>query len=72
VSFALKGTASGDSWRNIFVAYNGSRSPAEFALPTSARVWQQTADSRRAGLKTLAEFTGSITLPSVSMAVLHD
>ncbi|MDR2951675.1 MAG: type I pullulanase, partial [Treponema sp.] len=39
VSFALKGTASGDSWRNIFVAYNGSRSPAEFALPTSARVW---------------------------------
>jgi pullulanase len=72
VSFTLKGTASGDSWRNIFIAYNGSNSPKKFPLPASARVWQQVVDNRRAGVKTLAEFTGSVTLPPVSMTVLHD
>jgi pullulanase len=72
VSFALKGTASGDSWRNIFVAYNGSNTPKEFPLPVSTSAWRQVVDNRRAGVKTLAEFTGSVTLPPVSMTVLHD
>jgi pullulanase len=70
VSFVLKGTAAGDSWRSIFVAYNGSKSPKEFALPDSSGSWKQVVDSRRAGVRTLAEFSGSVTLPSFSMTVL--
>jgi len=71
VSFSIKGIAVGDSWNTIFVAYNGSKSPKEFALPDSSGVWRQVVDSRRAGVKTLAEFSGSVTLPPVSMAVLY-
>jgi pullulanase len=71
ISFIIKGTASGDSWRTIFVAYNGGNSSKEFALPDSSGVWQQVVDSRRAGVKMLAEFSGSVTLPPVSMAVLY-
>jgi pullulanase/glycogen debranching enzyme len=71
VSFTIKGSATADSWRTIFVAYNGSNSPKKFALPDSSGVWRQVVDSRLAGVKTLAEFSGSVTLPPVSMAVLY-
>jgi len=71
VSFNIKGAVSGDSWRNIFVAYNGSNSPKEFTLPDSSGSWKQVVDSRQAGVKTLAEFSGSVTLPPISMTVLY-
>ena len=71
VSFMLKGNAGGDSWRTIFVAYNGGRSARTFALPPGVRVWKQVVDSRKAGTETLAEVSGTVTLPPVSMAVLH-
>ena len=72
VSWTLKNNAGGDIWRTIFVAYNGSDKPRKFSLPQISRVWYQVVDSRQAGTKTLAEHSGSITLPRLSMAVLHD
>jgi len=72
VSFVLNASAAGDSWRAIFVAYNGGAKARRFALPDSAAVWQQVVDSRRAGIDTLAEHSGSVSVPGFSMAVLHD
>ena len=72
VSFILKENAAGDIWRTIFVAYNGGSQPKTFNLPAAAPVWYQVADSRRAGTETLAEISGAVTLPPLSMAVLHD
>jgi pullulanase len=72
VSFILKGNASGDPWRTIFVAYNGGPCPKNFTLPAAVPVWRQVVDSRRAGTETLAEFSGAILLPSFSMTVLHE
>jgi len=72
VSFVLKGNAGGDSWRTIFVAYNGGGQQRAFSLPQTAAVWYQVVDSRRAGTQAIAERSGSISLPEFSMAVLHD
>jgi pullulanase/glycogen debranching enzyme len=72
VSFVLKENANGDSWRTIFVAYNGDQKAKTFSLPAAVPVWRQTVDSRRAGVETLAEVSGAVTLPPFSMAVLRE
>ena len=54
----------------IFVAYNGSMQATVFSLPDDVPVWRQVVDSKRAGTDTLAEISGDITLPPLSMAVL--
>ena len=70
VSFILKDNAAGDPWRMIFVAYNGGLSPETFTLPAAVPVWHQVVNARRAGTEILAEFSGSISLPPLSMTVL--
>jgi pullulanase len=70
VSFMLKGNANGDSWHTIFVAYNGSLSPQILELPKSVPLWHQVVNAKKAGTETLAEISGSLTLPALSMAVL--
>jgi pullulanase len=71
VAFVITNNANADAWRSIFVAYNAGSSPAAFTLPSGA-VWQQVVDSKRAGVEPLAELSGAVTLPPLSMAVLHD
>jgi pullulanase len=73
VAFTIGPGAAGDSWKTIFVAYNGGESPKTLELPKTAARWYQTVDSRKAGVETLAEIrTGRVSLPPLSMAVLHD
>jgi pullulanase/glycogen debranching enzyme len=72
VSFLLKENAGGDSWGAIFVAYNGGGSPVSLELPPPVRPWRQVVDAQRAGTETLSEIRGPVTLPPLSMAVLHD
>jgi pullulanase/glycogen debranching enzyme len=72
VSFVLKANANSDSWRTIFVAYNAGSDPKTFALPAAIPVWRQVVDAKWAGLETLAEVSGAVTLPPLSMAVLHE
>jgi len=72
VSFVLKDNANGDSWRTIFVAYNGDGALHKtFSLPDNAPTWKQVVDSRKAGTETLREFSGAVELPPLSMTVLH-
>ena len=71
VAFTIGGNANGDSWRNIFVAYNGSEQAQTIALPGTG-TWNQVVNERRAGVTTLAQVRGNLTLPPLSMAVLHN
>ena len=72
VSFALRGNAGGDSWKNIFVAYNGDKSRRiRFSLPGDSPAWKQVVDSRRAGTETLREISGEVEVPPLSMTVLR-
>jgi len=70
VAFIIAGNANGDSWRSIFVAYNGGEQAQSVNLP--AGTWQQVVNERKAGTAALSEANGSVTLPPLSMAVLHD
>jgi pullulanase len=76
VSFVLKEYANGDPWRTIFVAYNGGNQPKTIALPHWVPAWNQVVNDKKAGTEPLAEIVGggggNITLPPVSMAVLHE
>ena len=72
VAFVLKDNANGDSWRTIVVVYNGSTEAKTVELP-AAPVWYQVVNEQRAGTTPLADITGSrVTLPALSMTVLHD
>jgi pullulanase/glycogen debranching enzyme len=74
VSFVLNNTGvNGDSWDAIFAAYNGSIETKTVPLPLTAAVWHQVVNEQRAGTETLADITGgAVTLPPLSMTVLHD
>jgi pullulanase len=73
VAFTIGPHAAGDSWRTIFTAYNGGETPKTLDLPKSAARWYQTVTPQAAGVKTLAEITnGRVSLPPLTMAVLHD
>ncbi|MDR0645267.1 MAG: type I pullulanase [Treponema sp.] len=71
VSFLLKDNANGDSWRDIFVVYNGSEQLQTVALPETAAVWFQVVTDKKAGVEPLAEVQGQITVPRFSAAVLY-
>ena len=70
VAFTIGGNANGDSWRNIFVAYNGSEQAQSVNLP--AGTWNQTVNEQRAGVTPLSQASGSLTLPPLSLAVLFN
>jgi len=71
VAYALNGAAAGDSWGSLVVAYNGSAESVTVPLPTAAP-WTQVVNDRQAGVAPLASVEGgALTLPPLSMAVLH-
>jgi pullulanase len=72
VSFKLKEYANGDSWRTIFVAYNGADNAASKTLNLPSGVWYQVVDAERAGIDTIREVTGTVTVQPLSLVVLHD
>jgi len=71
VAFTIGDNANGDSWRTVFVAYNAGDGSRTINLPGSG-TWYQVVNDRKAGTAVLAELRGTVTLPPLSMAVLHD
>ena len=69
VAFTLDGTMVGDRWPRIFVAYNDEPVPLEIELPRG--VWSVVVDATRAGIDTLDDAQGRVTLPPYSMFVAH-
>ena len=71
VAFTLGGNANGNSWTTILVAYNAGDTEKKIDLPGNG-TWYQVVNEEKAGVTALAEISGSVTLPPLSMAVLHD
>jgi pullulanase/glycogen debranching enzyme len=71
-AFTIDGRAAGDSWRTIYVAYNSGGKPAALELPKTAAVWLQVVNAEKAGVETLGGVEKTVTLPPLSMTVLHD
>ena len=69
VAFTIDGTASGDSWSRIYVAYNDEPGPLEIPLPQGD--WTVVVDATRAGTAPLGTARGTVTLPPYSMFVAH-
>lgn len=72
IAFTIGAHANGDSWRTVLAAYNAGEAPKTLALPGAAPVWYQAVNAQKAGVETLGEVRGTITVPPLSMAVLHD
>ena len=69
VAFTLDGKMVGDRWPRIFVAYNDEPVPLEIELPRGT--WSVVVDATRAGIDTLNDAQGRVTLPPYSMFVAH-
>ncbi|MDR1538928.1 MAG: type I pullulanase [Clostridiales bacterium] len=70
VSFLLKDGANGDSWENIFVAYNAGSNAKTLDLPIDSE-WVATVNESSAGIEDIESVMGQVTLPPLSMTVLH-
>ena len=69
VAFTVGDNAGGR--QTVFVAYNGAETTASVILPGEG-TWYQVVNDRMAGVTPLAHVQGILTLPPLSMAVLHD
>ncbi|MCX7920502.1 MAG: type I pullulanase [Clostridia bacterium] len=70
VAFVLKNNANGDSWKNIFVAYNSNKTPVTVKVPTAS--WNVVVKDGKAGVATLETVnTSSVTVDSMSAIVMY-
>lgn len=67
---SIRRTENDEKYTHFFIAYNADNKPMTFDLPSDVRNWKQLVNSKRAGIETLAEFSGSVTLDALSMTVL--
>jgi pullulanase len=70
VAFTIGENANGDSWRTILVAYNAGPGAQNVELP--AGNWTLVVDAAHAGIDSLGTETGTISIPPLSMVVLHE
>jgi pullulanase len=72
VAYVLKDHAGNDTWKNIFVAYNGSFDPVEVDFGTTSNL-TIVVNHEAAGIKPLGTIEGGvITLPPLSMIVAYE
>lgn len=73
IAYKLKNNAGGDSWKNIYVLYNGGTSTASFTsteIPSGLKV---VVNDTQAGTTQIGTDTkGGYSLPAHSMAVLYE
>jgi len=70
IAFTLNGSAVGDSWKSIVVAFNGNRSSAVITIP--AGDWTVVCDDATIDLDGLGEVAGgSITLKPTSAFIAY-
>jgi pullulanase len=72
IAFTIDGRAAGDSWCTIYVAYNSGGEPVTLELPRMAVEWRQVVNAEKAGVEPLSGVENVVTLPPISIAVLHD
>ncbi len=72
IAFQLKNYAGGDSWETILVAFNVGVTDVTIPLPVQKN-WSFVVNEVMAGVDALGAFSGlSLTIPAVSVLVVHD
>jgi pullulanase len=67
--YQIDGSAVGDDWSTVLVAYNGAPETKQLVLPEGS--WHIVVDHEHAGVEKIGEASGEIKLPPLSMMVLY-
>jgi pullulanase len=71
IGFLINGTGAGDSWSNIYVAFNGTTKPVTITLPSSG-TWTIVVNGAKAGVSSLGTVVGTkLVVPAGASMVLH-
>ena len=68
IEYVIRDHANGDSWKNIFVAYNGSSQGRDLEVKGK---WIVVADDRRAGVGELKKTQDRIHVEPYSLVIAH-
>jgi len=68
IAYVIRDHANGDSWKNIFVAYNGSSQGRDLEVKGK---WIVVADDRRAGVGDLKKAENRIHVEAYSLVIAH-
>ncbi|MCM3170672.1 type I pullulanase [Paenibacillus sp. MER 99-2] len=70
LAYELLGTASGDSWRRVIVAYNAAKQTRTLSIPSAE--WHVVVEQGRAGTDTIRTMMGGeLSVPAISMTVMY-
>ncbi|HOI34584.1 MAG TPA: type I pullulanase [Mesotoga infera] len=69
VAFILNGEATGDTWKEILVIFNGNIEDAKITLPNGS--WNLAMDEARVSKESLGEIKGEVILRAASAYVLY-
>ncbi|WP_145046894.1 type I pullulanase [Paenibacillus xylanexedens] len=70
LAYELLGTASGDSWKRVIVAYNAAKESRTFSIPSAQ--WHVVVEQGRAGTDIIRTVVGEeLSIPAISMTVMY-
>ncbi|WP_145408178.1 type I pullulanase [Paenibacillus xylanexedens] len=70
LAYELLGTASGDSWKRVIVAYNAAKQTRTLSIPSAE--WHVVVEQGRAGTDTIRTMMGGeLSVPAISMTVMY-
>lgn len=69
VEYAIQNNANGDSWKNIYVAYNGGSSDKNVNLNGT---WTVVVNGKNAGVDSLGTAKDEVTVPAYSSVIMYN
>lgn len=69
VGYVIKNNANGDSWKNIYVAFNGGSKSIKATINGK---WTIVANGEYAGTSSLGTADGEITIPAYSSVIMYN
>ncbi|WP_338540429.1 type I pullulanase [Paenibacillus tundrae] len=70
LAYELFGTASGDSWKRVIVAYNAAKESRALSIPSAQ--WHVVVEQGRAGTDIIRTVVGGeLSIPAISMTVMY-
>lgn len=69
VQYTIQNNANGDSWKNIFVAYNGGSSAKKVSVSGS---WEVVVNDKNAGVDSLGTVKDEVTVPAYSSIIMYN
>jgi pullulanase len=71
LGYLINGSAVGDSWSSIYVAFNGTNKPVTITLPSGGN-WTIAVNAAKSGVASLGTVTGTkLVVPAGASMVLH-